>query len=137
MKSYFESLEGYGVNCEHVPLKKEGWLTPTEALRKGGWFIKMSFGDDAGGASALKALQGHNAKLDGKYGKRAFRRFSRADMRVLGKVSTKLVQQQIAIRKKHNYSGCGGLGTYGKWIKEGKLWARHLALFVMAFATTQ
>jgi len=83
VKSYFEILDGYGVHCEHVPLAEEGWLTPGKALRKHGWFIKMSFGDDAGGAAALNTLQEYAATLSEKHGKQAFRRFSRADFRVL------------------------------------------------------
>jgi hypothetical protein len=83
VKDYFKALEGYGVHCEHVPLTEGGWLTPTGALRKGGWFMKMSFDDDAGGLSALEALRSYTAKLDEKYGERAFGYFSRADMRVL------------------------------------------------------
>ncbi len=85
LKDYFKVLEEYGVHCEHAPLTEEGWLTPGGALRKGRWFMKMSFGDDAGGASALKALQYYAARLDEKYGKTAFRYFSKANMRVLGK----------------------------------------------------
>jgi hypothetical protein len=83
VKDYFEALEEYGVHCEHVPLAEEGWLTPTGALRKRGWFMKMSLDDDGGGVSALIALQSYTAKLHEKYGERAFRYFSKADMRVL------------------------------------------------------
>ena len=83
MKDCFKVLEEYGVHCEHIPLTEEGWLTPTGALRKGGWFMKMSFDDDAGGVSALTALQSYAAKLDEKYGEKAFRYFSKGDMRVL------------------------------------------------------
>jgi hypothetical protein len=80
---YFKTLEEHGVHCEHVPLTEEGWLTPKGALRKGGWLMKLSFGNEAGGAPTLKALQSYTAKLHEKHGKRAFRYFSRADMRVL------------------------------------------------------
>ena len=45
----------------------------------------MSFGDEAGGAPALEALCIYAVTLDEQYGKGAFRRFSRADMRVLSK----------------------------------------------------
>ena len=83
VKEYFEALEEYGVRCEHVPLVEEGWLTPSGALRKGGWYMKMSFDDDAGGVSALEALRSYAARLDEEYGARAFRYFSRADMRIL------------------------------------------------------
>jgi hypothetical protein len=83
LKGYCKTLGEYGVHCEHVPLTEEGWLTPKGALRKGRWFMKLYFGDDAGGTSALKALQSYTAKLHEKHGHRAFRYFSRADMRVL------------------------------------------------------
>ncbi|MDY7079349.1 MAG: DUF3795 domain-containing protein [Chloroflexota bacterium] len=88
VKDYFKVLGEHGVHCEHVPLVEQGWLTPTGALRKGGWFIKMSFGDDAEGVSALKALQSYTARLDKEHGKGAFRYFSKADMRVLRQLST-------------------------------------------------
>jgi hypothetical protein len=83
VKDYCKALEEYGVRCEHVPLTKEGWLTPGGALRKRGWLMRMSFDDDAGGVSALRALQGYAAKLHKEYGERDFRYFSKADMRVL------------------------------------------------------
>jgi len=83
MKEYFKVLEEYGVYCEHVPLTEDGWLTPKGALRKEGWLIEMSFGDEVGGLSVLKALQSYATRLDEKYGKTAFRYFSKADMRGL------------------------------------------------------
>ena len=90
LKGYFDTFKEYGVHCELIPLKEEkygrkGWLTPTGALRKTGWFMKMSF-DDAGGVSALKALQSYAAHLDEKYGTKAFTYFSKADMRTLKEV---------------------------------------------------
>jgi hypothetical protein len=85
VKDYLKALEGYGVHCEHVPLTEEGWLTPGGALRRGGWFIEMSFDDAAGGVSALKALRSYTVRLNEEYGERAFRYFSKADMRVLSK----------------------------------------------------
>ncbi len=84
VEDYFGTLEEYGVHCEIIPLMEAGWLTPGGALRKHGWFMKMSFDDKAGGVSGLKALKTYTAELDEKYGKRAFRYFSKADMRVLG-----------------------------------------------------
>ena len=83
VKDYLKILGEHGVHCEHIPLTKEGWLTPKGALRKGGWFLKLSFGDDASGVPALRALQNYTAKLNERYGGRAFRHFSAADMRVL------------------------------------------------------
>jgi hypothetical protein len=85
VKDYFKALGKYGVHCEHVPLTEKGWLTPGGALRKREWFMRMSFDDNVGGVSALEALRSYTAKLDERYGKRAFRYFSKADMRVLGK----------------------------------------------------
>jgi hypothetical protein len=87
VKDYCKALEEYGVRCEHVPLAEEGWLTPMGALRKEAWFMRMSFGDDARSVSALKALRSYTARLHEEYGERAFRYFSKADMRVLAKVN--------------------------------------------------
>ena len=84
VKDYCEVLGEYGVRCEHVPVGEEGWLTPTNALRKRGWYMTMSFEEDAGSAPLLEALQAYTSRLDEVYGKNAFRRFSRADMQVLG-----------------------------------------------------
>jgi len=84
VKHYFGTLEEYGAHCEIVPLMETGWLTPGGALRKHGWFMKMSFDDNAGGVSALEALKNYAARLTEEYGKRAYRHFSKADMRVLG-----------------------------------------------------
>jgi hypothetical protein len=83
-------LQEHGVRCEHIPLVKEkygkdGWLTPTGALRKKGWLLKIAFENKVGGASALGALKTYAKKLDDNYGKRAFSYFSRVDMHVLSK----------------------------------------------------
>jgi hypothetical protein len=83
LMGYMETLAEHGAHCEHVPLIKEGWRTPRGSLRKKGWLIKMSFGDEAGGPAAMEALRRYATRLDEQYGKGAFRRFSRADMRVL------------------------------------------------------
>lgn len=85
LEGHFETLAEYGIRCEHVPLIEKGWRTPRGTLRKKGWLIKLSFGGEAGGAPALEALGSYAATLDEQYGKGAFRRFSRADMRVLSK----------------------------------------------------
>ncbi len=84
LKEYLQALEEHGVQCEHVPLKKEGWLTPRGGLRKQGWSITMSFDDRAGGVWGLKGLQRFAVELKDEYGGGAFRYFSKADMRVLG-----------------------------------------------------
>jgi hypothetical protein len=83
LQGYFETLAEHGIHCEHVPLVADGWRTPRGTLRKKGWLIRISLASEAGGAPALGALRTYAAALDGAYGKGAFRRFSRADMRVL------------------------------------------------------
>jgi hypothetical protein len=83
-EEYFEALANFSVRCELVPEPDARWLTPTGALRKQGWSMTLSFDDEAGGEAALKGLQRYAVALDEAYGKQAFRRFARADMRVLG-----------------------------------------------------
>ena len=83
VKQRFKLLKGYGVHCDVVQLE-EGWLTPTAgAMRKGTWLMKMAFDSTIGGEHALKALKHYTMKLHEKYGKRAYRYFSKADMRIL------------------------------------------------------
>jgi hypothetical protein len=83
LKGYFEILAEHGVYCEHVPLIEKGWRTPRGSLRKKGWLIRLTFGEQAGGVPVLEALRSYAASLDEQLDKGAFRRFSRADMRVL------------------------------------------------------
>jgi hypothetical protein len=83
LEGYFDTLAEYGIHCEHVPLIEASWRTARGTLRKKGWLIRISFGEGAGGAPALKALCTYAAALVQEYGKAAFRRFSRGDMRVL------------------------------------------------------
>lgn len=82
LRSYFELLKKHGAICKHVAMKEKGWLTPKGALRRGGWHLELSFLKKAGGAPALKAVQKYTSQLDKKYGKKAFRYFTRADMRI-------------------------------------------------------
>jgi hypothetical protein len=80
---YLGTLGEYGVRCEHIPLAEEGWLTATKALRRQGWYMRMSIDEDAGGVPVLKALREYTARLDEAFGRGAFRRFSRVDIQVL------------------------------------------------------
>lgn len=86
--SLMEALEEHGVRCELVPLG-EGWMLPSGWMKKRtkrwdkGWLLKMAFDEQAGGEAALAALRAYTAGLDEKYGKTAYRRFARADMRGL------------------------------------------------------
>lgn len=89
VKQHLEALEQHGVHSKVVPLG-EGHLLPSGWLRKRtrgwdkGWLMQMAFDDQAGGAAALRALKTYVTRLDAQYGKAAYRRFARADMRVLG-----------------------------------------------------
>jgi len=86
LEEYLRILAEHGVQCKHVPLVEDGWRTPRGALRKKGWLIRISLADEAGGALALDALRTYAGVLDGEYGRGAFRRFSRGDMRVLASI---------------------------------------------------
>ena len=82
----FKILLEFGVRCERVALegvKEKELATGTGYLRSKGWIMTMAFDEAAGGVAALKALQTYTKKLNDKYGKKAFRHFSKADMRVL------------------------------------------------------
>jgi hypothetical protein len=83
VQEYFRLFEKYGVHCEVLPQKEKGWLTPTGALRTTGWLMKLSFDEKLGGSLTVKALKNYATKLDEKYGKNAFRYFSKGDMRIL------------------------------------------------------
>jgi len=82
----FKALSEFGVCCERVALKgvkEEDLATGTGYLRSNGWVMEMSFEERIGGTAALKALQTYTRRLDGKYGKKAFKHFSDADMQIL------------------------------------------------------
>jgi len=79
-------LSEFGVHCERVAskgVKEKNLTTPGGYLRSKGWTMKLSFDEKAGGFTALKALQTYTKQLDDKYGKKAFRYFSNADMQIL------------------------------------------------------
>lgn len=82
----FKVLSEFGVCCERVALKgvkKEDLTTGTGYLRYNGWVMRMSFEEKIGGTAALKALQTYIRRVDKKYGKKTFQRFSEADMQIL------------------------------------------------------
>jgi hypothetical protein len=88
--SYLENLAAHGIHSEIVPLWEEDWLTPTRALRKQRtkdnappWMMKMIVSDRIGGSQTADAIQSYARALMDEFGKTAFRRFSRGDMRVL------------------------------------------------------
>jgi Protein of unknown function (DUF3795) len=82
----FKVWSKLGVDCERHALdgvKDEDLATGTGYLRSKGWVMKMGFEEKIGGTVALEALQSYTRRLDDKYGKKAFERFSEADMRIL------------------------------------------------------
>jgi len=88
MLGYFNILREFGICCEHVQLTgekygKNGWLTPTGALKRKGWNIKMSFDERVGGASVLKALKIYATRLSEKQGEKGYTLFSQVNMRPL------------------------------------------------------
>jgi hypothetical protein len=79
----FHELKKYGIYCQIVPLVENGWLTPLGGLRKEGWFIKLTFGEQPDGIKELKAFKEYVLRLYKKYGKKAFRYFNTADLGVM------------------------------------------------------
>ncbi|MCP4728117.1 MAG: DUF3795 domain-containing protein [bacterium] len=80
---YFSVLEKYRIKCEIVPEIEDGWKTPQGGLRKKGWKMLFSFDmDEYQNIVMLSLLQNYTRLVKEKYGDRAFRYFSRADMGV-------------------------------------------------------
>ena len=82
----FKVLSELGVCCKRVALKgvkEEDLATGTGYLRSKGWVMKMSFEEKIGGTAALKALQAYARRLEEKFGKKAFKYFSDANMQIL------------------------------------------------------
>jgi len=82
----FEVLSEFGVCCERVTPRgtnEEDLTTGTGYLRSKGWSMAMSLKEKTGSTAALRALQTYTRKLDEEYGKKAFQRFSEADMQIL------------------------------------------------------
>jgi hypothetical protein len=85
-ETVFKGLSDFGVCCDRVVLKgvkEEDLTTGTGYLRYKGWTMSMSFEDRIGGAATLRAFQTYTQRLDEKYGKKAFKHFSNADMQIL------------------------------------------------------
>lgn len=78
----FSQFPRFGLHGKLVKLDRY-WKLPSGWLRKEGWQMKIAFTEVDGGAASLKGLQTYTKKLSEKYGKRAFRYFAAADMRVL------------------------------------------------------
>ena len=81
-----KTLSEFGVHCELVASKgveEKNLTTPGGYLRNKGWTIRLSLDAKAGGFAALNALKIYTKQLDDKYGAKAFRYFSNADMHIL------------------------------------------------------
>lgn len=81
----FTILHDFGITCERVVLKgyeDDDLTTGTGYLRTKGWVMTMKFNQRMGDTAALKALQDYAQRLDTKYKKNAFRRFSKGDMTI-------------------------------------------------------
>jgi hypothetical protein len=86
----FKVLSEFGVDCKRVALngvKEEDLATGTGYLRSKGWVMKMLFDKEIGDTAALKAIQIYTRRLDKKYGKKAFKHFSEADMQILASLN--------------------------------------------------
>ena len=90
LMDYFDLFKDYGVHLKLTPLIKEDWITPTGGLRvrighkeEPIWVMTLSFNSNIGGKDSLAALTEYSKKLLSKYGEKAFKYFSKADMGVL------------------------------------------------------
>ena len=82
VQEFFRILETYGLSGAVIAVDDKTWRTASGALRKQGWFMKLSV---KGKKSKIffKALKYYTEQLENKYGKNAFGYFSRADMGIL------------------------------------------------------
>jgi hypothetical protein len=75
-------LSRYGIDGEIVPIDDKVWRTAGGALRKEGWYMKLS-AQKGLNQEIFDAMKNFVGLLIEKYGKNAFRHFAKADMRVL------------------------------------------------------
>ena len=79
-----EIFENNGINVEIFPEKDlNDIITPTKALRKKGWNMRLSYREEKLKLTNVKVLQEYAQKLNGEYGKKSYGYFSKADMRIL------------------------------------------------------
>ena len=78
-----EIFENNGINIEIFPEKSlDDIITPMKALRKKGWKMRMSYGEEKLKQTNLKVLQKYVKKLNEEHGNKSFRYFNKADMRI-------------------------------------------------------
>lgn len=80
---YLKVLKEFDIHGEIIPLKEKGWQTPTGGLKKEGWIIRLTFGDSSGGGKIIKVLKDYVNRLNAKFGQKAFRVFSTADLSIM------------------------------------------------------
>lgn len=75
---------------EYGDIKKSDLISPIGWLRDRipgsndpAWWLKISFGDSLGGAITLETLRSYASEIDERFGKQAYGRFKKADMRFL------------------------------------------------------
>jgi hypothetical protein len=83
LQEYLAILKEYDIHCAIVPLKEVGWLTPSGALRREGWYLEMRFGKKLGGDTTLKAFTVYVRLLNTKFGIKAYKYFKQVDMYIL------------------------------------------------------
>jgi hypothetical protein len=86
---YFKMLRDLGIHAKLIQLHDK-WTTDMGFLRthvpkthEPAWEVVVSFSDRIGGKSTIKALKAYTDQLTREYEKRAYSRFSKADMRFL------------------------------------------------------
>ena len=86
---YFKMLGDLGIHAKLIQLHDD-WTTDMGFLRSvvpkthdPAWELMVSFSERIGGKSMLKALKAYVNELTREYEKRAYSRFSKADMRFL------------------------------------------------------
>ena len=81
-QEYILILKRHGLDCEILITNDKDWKTKTGALRNEGWYLKM-FSKKNKDKELFKALKNYTKLLNEKYGKNAFRYFTKADMQML------------------------------------------------------
>jgi hypothetical protein len=78
-----EDLKGYRIFGEIIVLDPKIWQTPTGGIRSKGWKIRISFGDEVSDVEDLKIFKEYLIKLNNRFGKNAYKYFSKADLSVM------------------------------------------------------
>lgn len=81
IQDYILILKKHDLNCELITTDNKRWQTPTGALRREGWYLRLFSSKDI---SLLEALKNYSKLLEKEHGKNAFKYFSKADMHILG-----------------------------------------------------